>query len=264
MGQTLTWAPGAKADYVAGDATRAYTYSWSGLGENPSRRVEEAVRQLVFLKPDLVVIFDRVEATQARFEKKWLLHTAGAPRFPRGGRWQTAARGIRALPAGGPFEFTQERGRLTVWPLLPARRKVRALGGRGYECWVEHAPGAPQGLNIVPPGYPFKKPQEIGAWRLELSPGAPAKRDCFLTVLHAGLRRNAPASSAFGFAVRRAGGWTEVEVSRRKRGGPAPWAALRFREHGVVEVQYHYQGEAAQHRAPAPRRVPRAKERLKT
>src|SRR6185295_1194135 len=110
MGHFAAFEPGERFDYVAGDATRAYTYPWSGLGDNPSRRVEEAVRQIVFLKPDLVVVFDRVEATKAGYEKTWLLHTVGAPVYFRKGRWKSAPRGIQRLPAEGPFEFTQERG----------------------------------------------------------------------------------------------------------------------------------------------------------
>src|SRR5262249_32343546 len=81
MGQFIAFKPGELFDYVAGDATRAYTYPWSGLGDNPSWRVEEAVRQIVFLKPEIVVVFDRVEATRAHFEKRWLLHTVNAPMF---------------------------------------------------------------------------------------------------------------------------------------------------------------------------------------
>ena len=90
MGSMLAFESSPAFDYVAGDATPAYTSPWSGLGDNPSRRVEEAVRQIVFLKPDWIVIFDRVEATREDFAKTWLLHTMEAPLFRAGGRWGKA------------------------------------------------------------------------------------------------------------------------------------------------------------------------------
>ncbi|MFH1709296.1 MAG: heparinase II/III family protein [Planctomycetota bacterium] len=185
MGRTLAFETTPALDYVAGDATAAYTYPWSGIGTNPSRRVEEAVRQIVFLKSGLIVIFDRVEATRARFPKTWLLHSIGAPAWTSAGRRRKLKPGVTACPAHGPFEIEHGRGRLTVWPLLPGKRRVRAVGGKGFECWVEGAPGSDSsgGRNYPP----TNAGTESGAWRLEISPAQPTVRDIFLTVLRAGL-----------------------------------------------------------------------------
>jgi len=264
MGRMLAFESGAKVDYAAGDATRAYTYPWSGVGENPARRVEECVRQIVFLKPDLVIIFDRVEATRAAFEKKWLLHTLNAPRWRERGRPRQAARGIHTLPPQGPFEFSAGQGRLTVWPLLPETRRVRAVGGKGYECWVDHAvagvtqvgnPRVSRGMN-----YPAPKGQnETGAWRIEVSPTQPAARDCFLTVLHAGLARERPGRDVLRCAAHLDGDTASLRVFRQHRGAWLPWASARFRTQGPVEVEYHFQDESGHFTAATPERVRKAR-----
>ncbi|MBE7463779.1 MAG: heparinase II/III family protein [Planctomycetes bacterium] len=254
MGEYLAFEPGARFDYVAGDATRAYTYPWSGLGDNHCRRVEEAVRQLVFLKPDLIVVFDRVEATRARFEKTWLLHTMEAPVALVRGKRRKAARGIRPLPASGPFEAEHARGRLTVWPLLPAARKARTIGGKGFECWVEHAAGGGS-KNFPAPAHQ----SETGAWRIEIAPRKPSARDCFLTVLHAGLKRETPARERFRCAARTDGAYAAVTIESLTRGTWREYAVVRFRTAGPVEVDVVCRGERAKHAAPAPRRVPQAR-----
>lgn len=256
MGRLLAFEPGRAFDYTAGDATRAYTYPWSGLGTNSSRRVEEAVRQIVFLKPDWVVVFDRVEATKAAYEKKWLLHSIPPPAFFADNQKQTAQPGLQKLPPVGPFEIEQERGRLTVWPLLPESCAARSVGGPGYEYWVDDAPdcGEALGRNYPPP----KSDAESGAWRLEFSPIKPAKRDCFLVVLHAGLRKDASPVGRHVFAVQRKAGQTTLRISERGKEAQ-PWACVSFREGGPVEVEIEYAGEKARHQDPPPERVKRLK-----
>ncbi|MCW8129442.1 MAG: heparinase II/III family protein [Planctomycetota bacterium] len=255
MGRYLAFEPGAKADYLAGDATRAYTYPWSGLGDNPSRRVEEAVRQLVFLKPDLVVVFDRVEATRAHFEKTWLLHTMNAPLVCEKKKRRKAAAGLRALPADAAYEFKHEEGRLTVWPLLPAARSVRSVGGKGYESWVDHPADGSKGCNYPSP----ERSREAGAWRLEVRPERKALRDCFLTVLHAGLAKDRPAREVVRCAAHLEGDVAALSIFRYARRAWMPWASVRFRTQGPVEVEYCFQGEEARYASPAPERVPQAR-----
>lgn len=264
MGHYAAFAPGEKTDYLAGDATRAYTYPWSGLGDNHARRVEEAVRQLVFLKPDLIVVFDRVEATRAHFKKTWLLHAMNAPAYFAKGRKRQASPGIHALPPGGPYEFAHEGGRLTVWPLLPEKRGVRAVGGKGFESWVDHAvvnaASGAKGVNYPAP----ERQKETGAWRIEVSPKAKAARDCFLTVLHAGLKREQPARDVIRCAARVEDGIVGLRIFRKSHGAWLPWASARFRAEGPIEVEYHFQGEEAHNTAPTPERVPKAKMRRVT
>jgi len=69
--------------YVCGDVTKAYTNGLSGTGHLASRskRVRKCIRSLVFLPPDHVVVFDRVESFNKAFRKRWLLHTINEPKM---------------------------------------------------------------------------------------------------------------------------------------------------------------------------------------
>ncbi len=119
------------------------------------------VRRFLYLPPDLFVIFDEVESTDAGFRKTWLLHTIEEPKID-----------------GTMTTITNGSGRLTVRTVLPEQAQITALGGPGRECWVD-------GKNW--PSLEKKEwPPEAGAWRLEVSPAQPAKRDVFLHVLQAG------------------------------------------------------------------------------
>jgi hypothetical protein len=258
MGHYVDFQSTDALDYVAGDATRAYTYPWSGIGDNPSRRVEEAVRQLVFLKPDLVVVFDRVEATQAHFEKKWLLHTINAPAALTDGRRKTTDDGIHML-SGGVLEFCQDKGRLTVWPLLPESREIRAVGGKGFEFWVDHAvvdnPEKNSGKN-----YPISQHKpEHGNWRIEVAPAKKSVRDCFLTVLHAGLLEDNPAAENFRCAARLDGGKVRLTVEQNEGGAWRPCAELAFNTAGPITADCWFNNRNFSFKAPAPKRVPVAK-----
>ncbi|HYE06356.1 MAG TPA: heparinase II/III family protein [Planctomycetota bacterium] len=256
-GRYLAFRAGTTIDYLAGDATRAYTYPWSGIGDNQARRVEEAVRQLIFLKPDLIVVFDRVEATHARLAKKWLLHTIGAPTVVADGSRHTTPAGIHVLSPGA-IEFTHLRGRLTVWPLLPQAHRVRAVGGPGYEHWVDHAVGADDGGR----NYPLARPHDdSGAWRIEIEPTTTAARHCFLTVMHAGLTSEAPIVDDLRCTARMAGDHATVVIERRRGRDWAVHAEVRVRSHGAVAADIRYGAERVRETAPAPRPVPRAKRR---
>jgi hypothetical protein len=83
-------------DYVAGDATRAYHRS----------QLTRWVRHLVFLKPDVLVVYDVVETPPGR-QPRWLLQTVNKP---------TIQSGSRLVARSGPAE-------LRVQTLLPAQAR---------------------------------------------------------------------------------------------------------------------------------------------
>ncbi len=133
--------------FVVGDATRSYSPS----------KLKEFTRAFLYLRPDCFVVFDRVEATQPEFEKKWLLHCGQQPTVD-----------------GDRIEIINGEGRLAVASLLPAQANITTVGGPGHEFEVN-------GVN-----YPPKKeydPAEAGRWRIEVSPARSHARDYFLHVL---------------------------------------------------------------------------------
>ncbi|MFQ6040656.1 MAG: heparinase II/III family protein [Candidatus Poribacteria bacterium] len=131
--------------YVVGDATRSYS----------SSKVKEFKRAFLHLRPDLFVVFDRVESTNAEFVKRWLLHSINEP-----------------VIDGKTITLKNGQGSLTCRTVYPSRVQIVAIGGPGHEFEVN-------GQNFPA----SKNDPEAGSWRVEVSPSQPAKRDYFLHVL---------------------------------------------------------------------------------
>jgi MYXO-CTERM domain-containing protein len=138
--------------YVACDVTAAYDSTLVTTNDNPAK-VKEVTRQFVFLPPDLLVIFDRIESTDPSFEKRFLLHMPAAPTV-----------------TGSDFTVTNGAGKLAGKALLPAGATIRVV--ENYT--VEDVPHPPS----------FADP-ESGGTRLEIVPAAPGARDHYLVVLQA-------------------------------------------------------------------------------
>lgn len=99
-------------DYAACDATRAYNSNAYSTGGN-SAKLTEVTRQVVFLRPELVVIFDRVDTTDASYSTRFVLQTLARPLLP------------------GPDSFTVDRGRARLLgrTLLPDSRDRQIIDG---------------------------------------------------------------------------------------------------------------------------------------
>ena len=143
----LAYEPTDDYVYTAGDATRAYL----------PEKLKEFTRAFLFLKPDIFVVFDRVESTRAELKKTWLLHSENEPQL-----------------AGSTFTIVNGPGKLWGQTLLPEKATFEPVGGPGKEFWVE-------GKNWPP----RRVADDTGRWRLEVSPTQPALRDYFLHVLYA-------------------------------------------------------------------------------
>jgi hypothetical protein len=111
-GECLEFATKPEYDYVVGDATRAYHRS----------QLTRFVRHLVFLKPDVVVLYDVVETPAGR-QPRWLLQTVRRPMLEA--RMLIARSGeqgvLPATGAGARSERAEPRvsGELRVRRLLP-------------------------------------------------------------------------------------------------------------------------------------------------
>lgn len=106
-------------DYAAGDGTMAYT----------REQCKEFIRQVVFLRAGVVVVFDRVEAPRAQIEKRWLMHFTMEPRVD-GRMLRSVVKGHIEDYDGG---LTVARGKagatIRAHTLLPKERRIRKLGG---------------------------------------------------------------------------------------------------------------------------------------
>jgi heparin/heparan-sulfate lyase len=126
-------------DYVACDVTAGYTSPGYETNGN-SAKVSEVSRQLVFFPPDLVVVFDRVEATDPSYQKRFLLHTLQNPEL-----------------AGSGFTIVNDSGRLVGQTLLPADADVAVIQNWSV-AGVSHPPSSTNNCD------------EAGGTRLEISP----------------------------------------------------------------------------------------------
>ena len=168
------------------DITPAYTNAASGEGtfQDRTRRVERFWRVFGYDRvDDVIVVFDQVGASEARFRKRWLLHSIEEPVVTVDGFRVHASQQERAGHAGGT---------LTARVLLPERAIVNVVGGRGLQFLVDDRNYDENGtleakIAKLPP-----EGATPGAWRVEVSPPQDDVDDVFLVVLLPTLRDAAP------------------------------------------------------------------------
>ncbi|HRP76561.1 MAG TPA: VanZ family protein [Rhodocyclaceae bacterium] len=158
------------------DVTPAYTNELSGRGQvsHRTRRVERFWRIFGYdREDDVIVIYDDVRSSDARFRKRWLLHTLEQP-FTIGNRFA-----VDVTPQQRPG---RAGGRLEGVVLLPERGEILTVGGPGMEFFID-------GRNYDEDGEIWNERRtrhsgaEPGAWRVEIHPPRPAEEDRFLVVL---------------------------------------------------------------------------------
>ncbi len=161
--------------YVAGDGTASYLHGNEELGE----KVELVTRQMVFVPPNLFVVFDRVTSTDPAYRKEWLLHTAHRPNLPA----ERETEDGRILGADGARWFTAEHdeGRMLCRTLLPADAQIELVGGPGREFEA-----AGRNWDIDTGDLSEDALAMMGQWRVEVSPGAERTEDFFLHVIEVG------------------------------------------------------------------------------
>ncbi len=141
-------------DYAACDATRAYN-SVAYAAEGNAAKVREVTRQLVFLRPQLAVVFDRVEATDPAYTRRFVLHALSRP----------------LLSTLDTFTIDNGAGRLLGRTLLPMAHETGAVAG----FVVGDADLAPLAMGA-----------EARGTRVEVTSTEPGPRDYFLHVLQTG------------------------------------------------------------------------------
>ena len=178
LGKTLGWETSPEYDYVAGDATNAYS----------PNTMKSFTRQLVYVRPNLIFLFDRVEAARDGCATTWLLHTADRPTtdgeempdkriHPEG----------HFLWTGSTATVTDEQmgGRMFCRMLLPEKREIRLLGGKFHDFEL------PDGRNIGPTDATYKARglgqsrvlgEGVAGWRIEVEDRTGSRSVRFLHV----------------------------------------------------------------------------------
>ena len=182
--------------YVASDATACYS----------SGKCAEAVRQFVFLMPDIFVVFDRVTTQRADQQTSWLFHSQNEP-------------AIR----DNVVTAVEDTGTVACRTLLPSPCRLGSVGGAGQEFLVDGRTHALPAERASEPG----RGVLYGQWRVEVRPATPGCTHRFLHLLQVG-HKNALAEPVPGALC--------TEPGRRGvdfRAGPYR-ARLLFNESGDV------------------------------
>lgn len=123
--------------YTVGDGTAAYT-----------RKIDFFEREFLYLRPDVFVIFDRVQSTDPNYRKVWVVHTVDEPVVAETPVEQ--AQGMRAWDDALQVVVTNPRNVTWIDPLLPAQNRVRVRGGDTVlVTGVPLAPDAPLGAGQI-------------------------------------------------------------------------------------------------------------------
>ena len=143
--------------YLASDATGAYNSSKASL----------VMREFIWCMPDLFIVFDRVNSTDASYPKTWLYHTAAEPQIN-----------------GLEFSETSQGGKSICRTLFPKNAVYEKIGGPGKQFWSDGRNWplpADKGASVPDEDWPY-----LGQWRMEVKPGTAAKNDVFMHMIQVG------------------------------------------------------------------------------
>jgi len=152
--------------YVCGDATAAYSRT----------KLESFVRQLIFVQPNVIVVFDRVLSTKPEFKKTWLLQSVNKPSI---------------AADGSAIEVVNRGGRLVCVPVLPEKPTLTPIGSLknafivgGVELgYAEDSQVSKEPLHFADSITGEKIGETPGKWRVEECPSQAAKEDYFLNAM---------------------------------------------------------------------------------
>ncbi|MCC6801085.1 MAG: hypothetical protein IT325_13295 [Anaerolineae bacterium] len=157
-----------EATYLRADITGAYNSTFYATPDN-APKVRLALRELVYWRPDLVIVSDRVVTTDLAYSPLTVVHFEAEPQ-----------------PDGLYYRVQHGNSALYLQNLLPNSRVSLA---RGFEV-----AGQPVNQAFGAPARNATEPRAPGAFRLDVMPGAPQLDNWFLTALVA-QAADAPAPS---------------------------------------------------------------------
>ena len=113
--------------YVYGNTTAAYNNPhFSYPGNKP--KLDLFTREMVFLDKKYIVVFDRVNALDPDYQKRWLLHSIGEPQI-NSSALKTEKNGHIETYGAGLVRIDNEEGTLFCQTMFPKDYYVRKVGG---------------------------------------------------------------------------------------------------------------------------------------
>jgi len=168
-GDVVSYINGNTMTYVMGDATNAYSNPrYDNEGQNVPK-IDNFTRQFLHIRPNIFIVYDRVNALDASFKKYWLLHFLGEP-IVSGTATNVSLN--EDIYDGKETVYTDGDSVLTVHTVLPVNSQIRKLGGRDIKDFWSFGVN----VNAYDPKY--------GEWRIQVEPTVEQKSDNFLNVLY--------------------------------------------------------------------------------
>ena len=177
-GAILAYETTPRFCYVAGDATQSYA----------PQSVRQFSRQFLYVRPGVVVIFDRVTAVRPEDSKRWYLHTMEQPACLDGElRPDTSVHPEgHSLATGDTLRAVHGGSALFSKTVLPRKAIIRVLGGPGHQFEVNGQNYDMNSLWWKEVGTKAYQEQiGLGWWRVEVEPPTKSADDLFLHVLWA-------------------------------------------------------------------------------
>ena len=165
--------------YIRGNATDAYhSTGFHAPNDGAEAKISNFTREFVLLTDTdapIAIVYDRVHSLDAGYTKKWLLHSINEP-LVNGDVTGSPVPGHITTHDGDQVVLTHNQGKLFSSTLLPVQPVIRKVGGPGFEFWTDDpARNWPWRMDIAD--------NEVGAWRVEVSPSTSQADDTFLHVL---------------------------------------------------------------------------------
>ncbi len=101
--------------YTVGDATEAYT-----------RKIDYFQRELLFLRPDVFVVFDRVRTVDPSYKKVWTLHTVDEPVAKREIK---QGMGLKSVANSYAVTITDSENMTYIDAVYPTANRIKIRGG---------------------------------------------------------------------------------------------------------------------------------------
>jgi len=147
-------------------------------------KLSDYKRSMVFMDlnnetyPAAFICFDKIDSTDASFEKNWLLQFPAKPVVS--GNTTTVTN-----------TYDNNNGKMVVKTLLPESPDIEIIGGSGKEAWVDGAnytsagniQGGDEAGEEIEDETNTATEQTYG-WRIEVSPPSAAKADLFLNAMY--------------------------------------------------------------------------------
>ena len=150
--------------YLKGDLTNAY-----------SSKVTDYKRSFMFLNldnsevPAAMIVFDKIDSSNASFKKSWLLHGLEEPEI-------SGNRTVFRRTYASEVKSHAYNGKMTVDTLLPANSTIEKVGGDEMGYYIAGTKNYD--------AYPFKTQTDEGqTWRIEVLPKTASQGDYFLNVI---------------------------------------------------------------------------------